>query len=184
MKKLIKYDRIIKKYIDIIVDIDDYIQSENIAATNTEAKTFQPSIKKSLKISDEALVIYTDFLNSVLRVITSKELEIVRHYQSKRSYTYYIEVEHYGTLGEDVIKYEITFRISEHINRTLVKTTKPDSENQIVVPVIKNYQIGKFTSSVYTQVMIHLNKICIGIANDNESALQSEYAIFTEEISG
>lgn len=180
MKKLIKDSRIIKKYIDIIVDIDDYTQSENIAAANTEAKTFQPSIKKSLKISDEALVIYTDFLNSVLRVITSKGLEIVRHYQSKRSYTYYIEVEHYGNLDEDVVKYEITFRISEHINRTLVKTTKPDNENQIVVPVIKNYQIGNFTSSVYTQVMIHLNKICIGIANDEESALQSEYVIFDE----
>ena len=181
MKKLIKYDKIIKKYIDIILDIDDYMQPENIAATSTEAKTFQPSIKKSLKISDEALVIYTDFLNTVLRVIAGKELEIVRHYQSKRSYTYYIEVEHYGTSGEDVIKYEITFRISEHINRTLVKTTKSDSENQIVVPVIKNYQIGNFTSSVYTQFMIHLNKICIGIANDEESALQSEYVVFVEE---
>lgn len=45
MKKLRKPARVIKKYIDILVSIDDYQVDSPIAAnTYCSAKTFQPSI--------------------------------------------------------------------------------------------------------------------------------------------
>lgn len=45
MKKLRKPAKVIKKYIDILVNIDDYQVDTPIAAnTDCNAKTFQPSI--------------------------------------------------------------------------------------------------------------------------------------------
>ena len=69
MKNLIKPLKIVK-YIDILVSIDDYIhEEESIAAAIHRANTFHPSIKKRRKISDEALALYTNFLNGVLKTM-------------------------------------------------------------------------------------------------------------------
>lgn len=66
---------VVKKYIDIVVNIDDYKDTSPIAAASfTQARTFQPSVKKQLKISDEALNMYTDFLNCISHEKKSKYL--------------------------------------------------------------------------------------------------------------
>lgn len=182
MKKLRKPTKVIKKYIDILVNIDDYQVNTPIAAnTDCSAKTFQPSIRKELKISDEALALYTNFLNGVLKVICNYELDIKRHYQSKKAYTYYIEVDHYGYIDDIYVKYDIQFRINNHINPTLVREPKQDSSGQMVVPVLKDIRIGAFESTIYSRVMIYLNEVCKGIKEDDENMLQTDMVIFNSE---
>ena len=104
MKKLIRRMPVVKKYIDIIVNIDDYKNDSSIAANSfKQARTFQPSVKKKFKISDEALNMYTDFLNCILEVIVRNGLKISKQYQSKKGYTYYIQVDHIGLVdGIDI----------------------------------------------------------------------------------
>lgn len=182
MKKLCKPAKVIKKYIDILVNIDDYQMNTHIAANmDCSAKTFQPSIRKELKISDEALALYTNFLNGVLNVTCNYELNIKRHYQSKKAYTYYIEVDHYGYIDGVYVKYDIQFRINNHINPTLVREPKQDNSGQMVVPVLKDIRIGAFESTIYSRVMIYLNKVCKGIKEDDENMLQTDMEIFNGE---
>lgn len=182
MKRLRNPTKVIKKYIDILVNIDDYQMNTPIAAnTDCSAKTFQPSIRKELKISDEALALYTNFLNGVLEVICNYELNIKRQYQSKKSYTYYIEVDHYGHIDDVYVKYAIQFRINNHINPTLVREKKPDDSGQIVIPVIEDIRIGAFESTVYSRAMLYLNKVCKGIKEDDENAIQTDMVIFNSE---
>lgn len=182
MKKLRKRTKVIKKYIDILVNIDDYQEDTSIAAnTDCTAKTFQPSIRKELKISNEALALYTNFLNGVLKVICNYELNIKRHYQSKKAYTYYIEVDHYGYIDDAYVKYDIQFRINNHINPTLIREPKQDDSGQMIVPVLKDIRIGAFESTIYSRVMVYLNKVCNGIKEDDENMLQTDMVIFNSE---
>lgn len=182
MKKLHKPVKVIKKYIDILINIDDYQLDTSIAAnTDCTAKTFQPSIRKALKISDEALALYTNFLNGVLRVICNYELNITKHYQSKKSYTYYIDIDHYGYIDDVYIKFEIQFRINNHVNPTLVRGPKEDGSGQIIVPVLKDIRIGAFESTIYSRVMVYLNKVCEEIKEGDEQILQTDMVIFNEE---
>lgn len=71
MKNLIRRIPVVKKYIDIVVDIYDYDEEYGVAASELlqDIRTFQPSIKKKLKMSDEAFGLYTNFIQSVIGVI-------------------------------------------------------------------------------------------------------------------
>lgn len=179
MKRLARPTKRIKKFIDIVVNIDDYRVDDPIAA-NELANTFQPSIKKAKRLSNEALSLYTNFLNSVLRVISNSGLSITDHYQSKKAYTYYIEAEHNGYIDDVYVKYEIQFRINDHINPTLNKAPKSDGSGQLIVPVLKDIRIGSYSSSVYARIMIYLNTVCKGILQDDENVLQTDMTIFNE----
>lgn len=179
MKKLIIRTPIIKKYIDIVVNLDDYRNDSPIAANeSTRVRTFQPSIKKQFKISDEAFNMYTDFLNCVLEVITRNGLKISKQYQSKKGYTYYIQVDHIGLVDGTKIKYEITFRINNHVNPTLDRGPKFEGSRQMVMPVLKNIKLGNFDPAIYSEAMFYLNKVCKGIQEDNKDILVNENVYF------
>lgn len=179
MKKLIRRIPVIKKYVDIVVTIDDYNDDNPIAASQyTEARTFQPSIRKRFKISDEASGLYTEFLNGVIRTILRHGLKISKQYQSKKAYTYYIQVDHKGFIEDLEVKYEIVFRISDHINPTLDKDPEFTSSDEIIIPVIKNIQLGRFDKEVYNKAMCHLDILCKGIQEDDEKVLVTENKYF------
>lgn len=179
MKKWLTRMPVIKKYIDIVVNIDDYEDTSPIAATSfTQARTFQPSVKKQLKMSDEALNMYTDFLNCILEVIARNGLKISKQYQSKKGCTYYIQVDHIGVIDGTKIKYEITFRINNHVNPTLNKGPKFEGSRQMVMPIMKDIKLGKFDPAVYSEAMLYLNKVCKGIREDNRDILVNENTYF------
>lgn len=179
MKKLIRRIPVIKKYVDIVITIDDYKDEDPIAASqDNNARTFQPSIRKRFKISNEAFGLYTEFLNGVIRTIVRHGLKISKQYQSKKAYTYYIQVDHKGLIEDTEVKYEIIFRISDHINPTLDKNPEPTGSNEIVVPVIKNIQLGRFDEEVYNKAMCHLAILCRGIQEDDEKVLVTENKYF------
>ena len=119
MKKWFRPVRVIKKRIDISVNMDDYRIDDPVV------KAAKPSNKKSKKISDDALSFYIGFLQYViLQVICNWGLKITKLYLSKKTCTYNIEVKHYGYIHDEKVKYIILFRVNNHINPTLNRGPK------------------------------------------------------------
>lgn len=130
MKKWFRPVRVVKKYIDIVVNMDDYkdYKTDTSVAVNPyfPMKVSRPSAIKDWKISDEALSLYINFLNCVLHIIWSHGLKITKQYWAKKTYTYNIEVKHYGYIHDEKVKYNIEFRVNNQINYTLKRGTKAD----------------------------------------------------------
>lgn len=104
MKKWFRPVRVIKKRIDISVNMDDYRIDDPVV------KAAKPSNKKSKKISDDALSFYIGFLQYViLQVICNWGLKITKLYLSKKTCTCYIAVKHYGYIHDEKVKYNIEF---------------------------------------------------------------------------
>lgn len=162
MKKLFRPVKVIKKQIDISVNIDDY------RIEDPAAETRKPFIRKPMKISEEALSLYTDFLCCVIWVICNYGLKITRKYWSKKPDTYNIEVKHCGHIGNEKIKYNIQFRVNNHINQTLNRGPKFNGSREMTMPVLQDIRVGKFEPSIYPDAMLYINKICREIKENHE----------------
>ena len=176
MKRVVR-PRVIDKYVDILVSIDDYQINDDIAAY-TPVKLKHPSVKKDEKMSDQALDLYQMFIECVLEVIEGKGLKITKNYPSGKSEAYYIDVEHVGYVDDVRVKYMIHFRIGDHVNKNINNQKPKFSGDTIETPVIKQIRIGSYTFSAYTKAMVYLNKLCIGIRNDDPEYLESETKYF------
>ena len=176
MKRTIK-SQMIEKYVDILVTIDDFVDTNNIAA-RTSVNIKHPSIRKELKMSDDALHLYKLFLDCAVEVIETKRLKIAKQTSSSKSYAYYIDVEHVDYVDNVRIKYVIHFRISDHINKTIENQTSKRNSDEIQVPVIKQIQIGSYRFTTYVNAIVYLNEICIGILNNDLNCLESARRLF------
>lgn len=162
MKKMFRPVKVIKKQIDISVNIDDY------RIEYPAAKTSKPFTRKSMKISEEALSLYTDFLYCVIWVICNYGLKITRKYWSKKPDTYNIEVQQGGHIGNEKVKYIILFRVNNHINPTLNRGPKFNGSREMTMPVLQDIRVGKFEPSIYPDAMLYINKICKEIKENHE----------------
>lgn len=179
MKKLLRRIPVVTRYIDIVVDMYDYDEDYGVVASELlkDVRTFQPSINRRNKLSDEAFGLYTNFIESVLNKILSSGLKITKHYQSKKAYTYYIYVEQ--TVRTDIgdIKYRIIFRINNHMSKTF-KRGETDDYDRDIVPVYKDVRIGNFKSDSRTKAMDYLKDICKRIHDGDETAFDDEFRVF------
>lgn len=184
MKKWFRPVRVVKKYIDIVVNMDDYkdYKTDTSVAVNPyfPMKVSRPSAIKDWKISDEALSLYIDFLNCVLHIIWSHGLKITKQYWAKKTYTYNIEVKHYGYIHDEKVKYNIEFRVNNQINYTLKRGTKADDGWGMAAPKIKEIRVGKFESSSHPMATLYLNLICRGI-RENDEAAEATLAAWREQ---
>ena len=184
MKKWFRPVRVVKKYIDIVVNMDDYkdYKTDTSVAVNPyfPMKASRPSAIKDWKISDEALSLYIDFLNCVLHIIWSHGLKITKQYWAKKTYTYNIEVKHYGYIHDEKVKYNIEFRVNNQINYTLKRGTKADDGWGMAAPKIKEIRVGKFESSSHPMATLYLNLICRGI-RENDEAAEATLAAWREQ---
>lgn len=184
MKKWFRPVRVVKKYIDIVVNMDDYkdYKTDTSVAVNPyfPMKVSRPSAIKDWKISDEALSLYINFLNCVLHIIWSHGLKITKQYWAKKTYTYNIEVKHYGYIHDEKVKYNIEFRVNNQINYTLKRGTKADDGWGMAAPKIKEIRVGKFESSSQPMATLYLNLICRGI-RENDEAAEATLAAWREQ---
>lgn len=163
MKKWFRPVRVIKKRIDISVNMDDYRIDDPVV------KAAKPSNKKSKKISDDALSFYIGFLQYViLRVICNYGLKITKLYLSKKTCACYIAVKHYGYIHDEKVKYNIEFRVNNHINPTLNRGPKFNGGREMTMPVLQDIRVGKFEPSIYPDAMLYINKICKEIKENHE----------------
>lgn len=184
MKKWFRPVRVVKKYIDIVVNMDDYkdYKTDTSVAVNPyfPMKVSRPSAIKDWKISDEALSLYINFLNCVLHIIWSHGLKITRKYWSKKEYIYNIEVKHYGYIHDEKVKYIILFRVNNHINPTLNRGPMPDGSGMMVAPEEKELRIGTFESSSHPWEMVYLNLIRREI-KENDESVEATLAAWKED---
>ena len=175
MKKWFRPVRVIKKRIDISVNMDDYRIDDPVV------KAAKPSNKKSKKISDDALSFYIGFLQYViLQVICNCGLKITKLYLSKKTCTCYIAVKHYGYIHDEKVKYNIEFRVNNQINYTLKRGTKADDGWGMAAPKIKEIRVGKFESSSHPMATLYLNLLCRGI-RENDEAAEATLAAWREQ---
>ena len=181
MKKWFRPVRVVKKFIDIVVNMDDFKTDAPAAANPYFAmKALRPSAIKDWNISDEALSLYTDFLYCVIRVISHYGLKITKQYWSKKTYTYNIEVKHCGHIGNEKVKYNIRFSANNHINHTLNRGPKFNGGREMTMPVLKDIRVGKLESSIYPEAMFYINRICKGI-KENDEAAEATLAAWREQ---
>ena len=184
MKKWFRPVRVVKKYIDIAVNMTDYkdYKTDTSVAVNPyfPMKVPRSSAMKDWKISDEALSLYINFLNCVLHIIWSHGLKITRKYWSKKEYIYNIAVKHYGYIHDEKVKYNIEFRVNNQINYTLKRGTKADDVWGMAAPKIKEIRVGKFESSSHPMATLYLNLICRGI-QENDEAAEATLAAWREQ---
>lgn len=184
MKKWFRPVRVVKKYIDIAVNMTDYkdYKADTSVAVNPyfPMKVPRSSAMKDWKISDEALSLYINFLNCVLHIIWSHGLKITRKYWSKKEYIYNIEVKHYGYIHDEKVKYIILFRVNNHINPTLNRGPKFHGGREMTMPVLQDIRVGKFESSSHAMATLYLNLICRGI-RENDEAAEATLAAWREQ---
>lgn len=185
MKKWFRPVRVVKKYIDIAVNMTDYkdYKTDTSVAVNPyfPMKVPRSSAMKDWKISDEALSFYIGFLQYViLRVICNCGLKITKLYLSKKTCTCYIAVKHYGYIHDEKVKYNIEFRVNNQINYTLKRGTKADDGWGMAAPKIKEIRVGKFESSSHPMATLYLNLICRGI-RENDEAAEATLAAWREQ---
>lgn len=96
-----------KRWIEITLYVNPSLPQE-IAAV----KLRHPSSK--LKLTDEELQIYEDFVETILSVINGHDFRIIKDYQSKRSYAYYVDFYPVSKTGEILDLVHVIFRVAEH----------------------------------------------------------------------
>lgn len=116
MKKLIKsddssiYDA--KYLIEITFNYD--FNTSNIAAS--ERVKHPLNIKKKFKMSDSQLQTYNDLIDSMIAPLIKRKFIINNEYQSKRSYTYYIDfypVDREGNRYDESVR--LLFRAADNV---------------------------------------------------------------------
>lgn len=123
---------------------------------------------KLTDIHAEEIPLHTDFLCCVIWVICNYGLKITRKYWPKKPDTYNIEVKHCGHIGNEKIKYNIQFRVNNHINQTLNRGPKFNGSREMTMPVLQDIRVGKFEPSIYPDAMLYINKICKEIKENHE----------------
>lgn len=116
--------------IDIVVEFNQCW--DDIAASAVE---HPKNVKKKYLWSDDELTAYNDLIETIIGIIRSHKFEILQSYQSKRSYSYYIDF--LPTSGDEVI--EIRFRIADHARRELSDEGIVTTDN---APIIKSFTLG------------------------------------------
>ena len=174
MKRVVR-PKVIEKTIDILVTIDDFKQFEDIAAAKP-VEIRHPSIKKSHKLSDDALSLYTGFIKCIVEVIENHDILITDNYQSGKSYAYYIDTETTGYVDGERVKFIVHFRIGDHPNYSIDQRSS-SSEGGAVIAV-KKVQIGSYVSENYARAMLYFNKVCEGIRESDLDVMNTEMVIF------
>lgn len=121
------------------------------------------NVKKKYLWSDDELTAYNDLIETILGLIKSHKFEILRNYQSRKSYAYYIDFLPNGS--SEVI--EIRFRITDHSKRSLNdETAFSDS-----APIIKSFVMGSKRYSNLVDIYKAVKNICDDLSKGDYSAL-------------
>ena len=174
MKRIVS-PKVIEKTIDILVTIDDFKQFEDLAAAKP-VELRHPSIKKSHKLSDDALSLYTGFIKCIIEVIENHDIAVIDNYQSGKSYAYYIDTETIGYVDGERTKFIVHFRIGDHPNYSIDRKSSTSKEGAVIA--VKNVQIGSYVAENYARAMLYFNKICKGIRELDLNIMNTEMIIF------
>jgi len=150
--------------LDVIINVD--YDFEDIAASKELYVNHPYSIKKSKALDEDKLLILNDIVVSILSVFTSHGFEILKRYQSKKSYSYYVlcDIDPQKKYNLPIVK--IQFRISDHndagIDEDVVETSSV---------YIKSIKIGDEQYERPMKMMAAIIDMCDRLAEGDDSAL-------------
>lgn len=156
--------RMIKDYIQLNVIINlDYIYTDIAASEVNHPK----NIRKSNRLDEAKLTILNDIVDSVVSVIRSYHFDIIKKYQSSKSYTYYIWFEPKTSDGRKLIPVKIVFRISgDHRSKSM-----EGAISEGVQVIVRSINIGEDEYKDVLGVMNKVDKICKELSVGNLSEL-------------
>ena len=154
MKRYIKthsYAKEPKYIIEIIINTE--VSESEVAASE---KIKHPlSVKKKNRLSDDELRLYNDFIDSMRTPIISRNFIIIREYQSKKSYAYYIDFDPVDKQGQPFNgPVRIQFRFAEHNQK------HGKAENTSSDLIIKSFTFNDITYDSYYPIFKKVIDIC------------------------
>jgi len=151
-----------KHVINISVDVGhgEYISS----TTKIHDRT---NIKKKFRYTDSELDAYDDFIVNMLNVLETYKFDIIREYQSKKSYTYYVEFYPTDHFNNRLDKFLLVIRIGDHKMKSSRGSETIKSNNK----VIKSFWIGSTQYPSTYKIRESLIKICEELQDENYDIL-------------
>lgn len=115
MKRYIRTEK--QNIVELNVTIDIGYHTDSVAAS--DYIEHPKNIRKTQRIDNIKLVILNDIVWSLMSVMNSHGFKIIKRYQSKKSYAYYIwcDIDPEKKFGLPIFK--INFRIADHLNKGL-----------------------------------------------------------------
>lgn len=152
MKRLV--NTTVPQYI-ILIDVE--IPDTDISATEefTVDLKDRPNIRSEYQITEEQKAAYRDMIHNIMQLFVRSGFEIIKHYQSKKSYSYYIRVkpEFYEGVEQFAEPIEVKFRISDH-------ALAADDEEKKDAPIIYTIFINNVDCDSRKEVIQNLRNIC------------------------
>ncbi len=145
-----------KRWIEIVLYINPSLPQDMAAV-----ELHHPSSR--FKLTDEELLIYSDFVESMISPIYAHGFKIVKDYQSNKSYSYYIDFYPVDKKGNLLDKVHIIFRLSEHVDKS-----KFHSSSRIF---IKSFVINDISYDKMLPFQDRINYICDRLAEGDYDEL-------------
>lgn len=151
--------------LNVIINVGH--QFSDVAASDVLDYVNHPrNIKKAERLDQTKLVVLNDIVSSILSVITSHQFKILKRYQSKKSYAYYVWCDIDPDRKYNLPVFKINFRIADHLNDGLTDTTVETSKL-----FVKSIMIGDTEYEDPMVMMTEFDKMCDELSNGNIRAL-------------
>ena len=137
----------------ILIDINTEVVQSNVAAANYV--NHPKSVKRSIRMSDQELKFYNDFIDEMRTPILSRNFIILKEYQSKKSYAYYIDffpIDHQGNRFQEAVR--ILFRVADH------DTAYREDDRVSEELIIKSFTLNGVTYASPYQLRKKISDIC------------------------
>lgn len=97
-----------------VIDICGYLSPDSQALNASVEMQHPKSINKIYRLTDTELDIWRSVVESVVNELDIRNFEIIRQWQSRRSYSYYIDFYPVTSDGTKLDLVQIRFRLSDH----------------------------------------------------------------------
>ena len=172
--------------IEIIAVLNDYFP---IAASKNDVKLDARKMKLEYQLTNEQYSAYINFLSTVASIIVNQGFEVVEQYQSKESYSYYIQFTptfYDGVLEGDVdrniprinngdVVLDVKFRLSDHYkteeDRDGVVDTDSLGRTKSAGVVFKEFVVEGVTHTRIQTVVSQIRTICNDLKSGDYSGL-------------
>ena len=150
-----------------IIDICGYLSEESQALVASIELKHPKSIKKIYKLTDTELDIWSSVVESVINELDIRNFEIIKQWQSKGSYSYYVDFYPVSKDGIKLERVQIRFRISDH-----GRVGKGSQEKSSRRPMFRNFTVNDFTCPANLKNLV--GEICDDLMSGDYSTLWKE----------
>lgn len=148
--------------IDITIVFNEFVSELEIAAAIIQHPM---SLSINKRWSDEHLTAYSDFITSVESMIGSR-FQIIKSYQSKKSYAYYIDFKVPVDDMEEAVVWTVRFRIADHLEKGDRAENLDFNSNLIFKSIVIGDNLELSTPfNVLNQIRRILNGLAVGDFN-------------------